>query len=98
MEYKTVVLKYNPRAKKMAEEVEKTANEYAKEGWNLLTFSVTLSAKAILVFEKPDLIVNNGKIGLLAFCFYKFLSLSSSFCSVVLFCPTDSIMFFCNTY
>lgn len=54
MKYKTVVLKYNPRAKKMAEEVEKTANEYAKEGWNLLTFSVTLSAKAILVFEKPD--------------------------------------------
>lgn len=54
MKYKTVVLKYNPRAKKMAEEVEKIANEYAKEGWNLLTFSVTLSAKAILVFEKPD--------------------------------------------
>ena len=54
MKYKTVVLKYNPRAKKMAEEVEKTANGYAKEGWNLLTFSVTLSAKAILVFEKPD--------------------------------------------
>lgn len=59
MKYKTVVIKYNPRAKKMAEEVEKTANEYAKEGWNLLTFSVTLSAKAILVFEKPDFTVIN---------------------------------------
>ena len=38
----------------MAEEVEKAANEYAEKGWNLLTFSVTLSAKAILVFEVPD--------------------------------------------
>ena len=53
MKYKTVVLKYNPRAKKMAEEVEKTANEYAAKGWKL-SFSVTLSAKAILVFEIPD--------------------------------------------
>ena len=54
MRYKTVVLKYNPHAKKMAEEVEKTANEYAEKGWKLITFSVTLSAKAILVFEVPD--------------------------------------------
>lgn len=54
MKYKTVVLKYNPRAKKMAEIVEKVANEYAEKGWKLITFSVTLSAKAILVFEVPD--------------------------------------------
>lgn len=54
MKYKTVVVKYNPRAKKMAEEVERVANEYAEKGWKLLTFSVTLSAKAILVFEVPD--------------------------------------------
>ena len=54
MKYKTVVLKYNPRAKKMAEEVERVANEYAEKGWKLLMFSVTLSAKAILVFEIPD--------------------------------------------
>ncbi len=54
MKYKTVALKYNPRAKKMAEEVEKVANEYAEKGWKLVTFSVTLSAKAILVFEVPD--------------------------------------------
>ena len=54
MKYKTVVLKYNPRAKKMAEEVEKVANEYAGKGWKLVMFSVTLSAKAILVFEVPD--------------------------------------------
>lgn len=54
MKYKTVVLKYNPRAKKMAEEVEKVANEYAEKGWKIISFSVTLSAKAILVFEVPD--------------------------------------------
>lgn len=54
MKYKTVVLKYNPRAKKMAEEVEKTANLYAEKGYKLVTFSVTLSAKAILVFEVPN--------------------------------------------
>ena len=54
MKYKTVVLKYHPRAKKMAEEVEKVANEYAEKGWELITFSVTLSAKAILIFEDPD--------------------------------------------
>lgn len=54
MKYKTVVLKYNPRARKMAEEVEKAANEYAEKGWKLVTFSVTLSAKAILVFEIPE--------------------------------------------
>ncbi len=54
MKYKTVVLKYNPRAEKMAKEVEKAANEYAEKGWKLISFSVTLSAKAILVFEIPD--------------------------------------------
>lgn len=52
MKYKTVTLKYNPSAVKMAEEIEKTANEYAENGWKLLTFSITLSARAILVFEK----------------------------------------------
>lgn len=54
MKYKTVVLKYNPCAKKMAEEVEKKSNEYLGKGWKLVTFSITLSAKAILVFEVPS--------------------------------------------
>ena len=48
MKYKTVVLKYNHRAEKMA------ANEYAGKGWKLVTFSITLAAKAILVFEVPE--------------------------------------------
>ena len=54
MKYKTVVLEYNPRTQKMAEEIEKIANEYGENGWKLLTFSVTLSAKAILIFEIQD--------------------------------------------
>ena len=54
MKYKTVVVKYNPRAKKMAEEVERVANEYAEKGWKLQTVAVTLSARAILVFEVSD--------------------------------------------
>ena len=51
MKYKTVVLAYHPRAKVMAEEIEKEANKCAEKGWKLVSFSITLSAKAILVFE-----------------------------------------------
>lgn len=51
MSYKTVVLDYEPKAKKMAEVVESTANKMEKEGYELITFSVTNSAKAILVFK-----------------------------------------------
>ena len=54
MRYKAVVLKYNPRAVKMAEEAERVANEYAEKGWKLVTFSVTPSAKGILVFEVSE--------------------------------------------
>ena len=52
MEYKTKVIKYNPVADKMAADVEREANEMARDGWELVTFSVTESAKAILVFKK----------------------------------------------
>lgn len=54
MRYKAVVLKYNPRAVKMAEEAERVANEYAEKGWKLVTFSVMPSAKGILVFEVSE--------------------------------------------
>ena len=46
MMYKTIVIDYAPKAKKMAAAIEQTANEKA--------FSVTNSAKAILVFRTPD--------------------------------------------
>lgn len=54
MTYKTIVIDYEPKASKMAEAVENTANEYAKKGWELVTFSVTNTAKAILVFRVPE--------------------------------------------
>ena len=54
MMYKTIVTDYAPKAKKMAAAIENTANEKAQDGWELVTFSVTNSAKAILVFRAPD--------------------------------------------
>lgn len=54
MTYKTIVIDYAPKAKKMAAAIEQTANEKAQDGWELVTFSVTNSAKAILVFRMPE--------------------------------------------
>ena len=54
MMYKTVVVGYAPKEKEMADAIEKEANERAKDGWELVTFSVTNSAKAILVFRVPE--------------------------------------------
>ena len=54
MIYKTIVTDCAPKAKKMADESEKVINEKAKEGGELVTFSVTNSCKAILVFHVPE--------------------------------------------
>ena len=54
MMYKTIVIDYAPKAKKMAAAIEEAANERVQDGWDLVTFSVTNSAKAILVFRTPD--------------------------------------------
>lgn len=54
MTYKTIVIDYAHKAKKLAVAIEKTANERAKEGWELLTFSLTHSDKVILLFRVPD--------------------------------------------
>lgn len=54
MTYKTVVLPYQPRAEKMAASVEEKANEMAREGWELAAFSITLSARVILVFRRGE--------------------------------------------
>ena len=54
MVYKTMVLSYQPKTAKMAAAIEAKANEMAREGWELVTFSVTLSAKAILVFRRNE--------------------------------------------
>ena len=62
MTYRTVVIDYVPKAKKMAAAIEKAANEYAQRGWELVTFSVTNSAKAILVFRVPEAAVQEGDL------------------------------------
>ena len=45
----------------MAAAIERAANERAQEGWELMTFSVTNSAKAILVFRLPNAAQQQGK-------------------------------------
>ena len=54
MMYRAVAAGYAPEAGEMATEIERAANEYARKGWEPVTFSVTNSAKAILVFRVPE--------------------------------------------
>lgn len=54
MIYKTVVLPYQPMAEKVAAAIEEKANEMAREGWELAAFSITPSARAILVFRGAE--------------------------------------------
>ncbi len=49
--YKTVVTEYLPKTADMAIAIESIANEMLKDGYELVTVSVTGSAKAILVFK-----------------------------------------------
>ena len=52
MIYKTVVVDYAPKTKEIAAAIEEKANEMSVNGYELVTFSITNSAKAILVFKK----------------------------------------------
>lgn len=52
--YKTFVLGYNPKADKMAEEIEHKANEISAEGYRIVSFSITGSSRAILLAEKVE--------------------------------------------
>ena len=45
---------YAPKAKERAAAIERTANERAQEGWELITFSVTNSDKSIVLFHVPN--------------------------------------------
>ena len=49
--YKTIVIDYEPIAKDMADTIEEVCNKQLKEKWELVTFSITSSDKAILVFK-----------------------------------------------
>lgn len=50
--YKTVVIEYSPRADAMAKKIEEKSNEMLEDGYELVTMSITNSAKAILVFRR----------------------------------------------
>ena len=50
--YQTVVIKYAPKAKDMAAQVEKAANEMEAKGYRLVSFVAMPSAKGVLVFHR----------------------------------------------
>ena len=49
--YKTEIIEYSPKAEDMAKKIEEKSNERLSEGYELVTMSVTGTAKAILVFK-----------------------------------------------
>ena len=50
--YKTMVVKYSPKAKEIAARVEDAANKMEQEGFELVSCSIMPSSKGILVFKK----------------------------------------------
>lgn len=63
MSYKSIVLDYQPKTKKMAEALEVIANEQEKHGFELVTFSISNSGKGIAVFKgekKSTKIIQGG--------------------------------------
>ena len=50
--YKTVVIKYTPKAKEMAAKIEAEANQMEQAGFELVSCSILPSAKGILVFKE----------------------------------------------
>ena len=50
--YRAVVIKYAAKAKDMAAQVEKTANDMEREGFRLVSFAPMPSAKGVLVFHR----------------------------------------------
>lgn len=53
--YKTVVLTYDPRANGIAKAVEEEANRQEADGFELVSFAITPSAKPVLIFHKADI-------------------------------------------
>ena len=52
--YKTVAVKYSPKAKEMAARIEDTANKMEQEGFELVSCSIMPSSKGILVFKRLE--------------------------------------------
>ena len=51
--YKTVVIKYSPKAKEMAAKIESVANRMEQDGYEFVSCTVTPSAKGIMIFRAP---------------------------------------------
>lgn len=51
VEYRSVVVDYSPKAKKMANALEAKANEMAQRGYELVSVTITNSARAIMMFK-----------------------------------------------
>lgn len=52
--YKAFVVAYSPAADRMAELVEQKANEVVRDGYEVVSFSVTNSARAIILARRRD--------------------------------------------
>ena len=50
--YKTVVIRYSPKAEEMARAFEETANRMENEGFELLSCAITPAASGILIFRR----------------------------------------------
>ncbi|MFR0590918.1 hypothetical protein ACLUWA_04670 [Bifidobacterium thermophilum] len=60
--YKTVEIGYHPKASDMAAAIERAANELAAQGYHVVSFSVTGSAKTIVLAEKSPMMPARGRI------------------------------------
>ncbi len=52
--YKTFVIEYSPSADKLAGLLEQKANDLEKDGFEVVSFSVTNSAKAVVLARIED--------------------------------------------
>lgn len=52
MSYKTFVIDYHPKADTMSKKLEEKLNELEKENYEFISFSITNSAKAIIVAKE----------------------------------------------
>ena len=50
--YKTMVVKYSPKAKEMAVKIEDAANKMEQEDFELVSCSIMPSSKGILIFKR----------------------------------------------
>lgn len=50
--YKTFVIDYNPKAENMAQAIEEQANKLEKGGYEIVSATITPSAKGIILARK----------------------------------------------